>query len=665
MLSKILLYFLFIELAAWDVVGDFTYNGFHSANLSLDGATMFTNNGLLKLTNTTRIQKGHAFYPISLPFKDSSNGSVASFSTAFVFAIIPDLPDFSGAGIAFTISPTTRLTTAVAAQFMGLFNTTSDGSSSNHIVAVELDTVLNAELGDKDDNHVGIDINSLKSSESAYATYFSKENGGFKNLSLRSGEPMQVWIKYDGVDRQLNVTLSPINMMKPEIPLLSSIIDLSPIILDSMYVGFSLATGTMSASHYILGWSFKMNGSAQGLDISCLPSLPRIKAKDRSKVLTIGLPLIVVISAFMALSFIVLAVRRKMKFAEALEDWECEYKPHLFIYKHLYMATKGFRNKELLGIGGFGRVYRGVLPRSKIEVIVKRVSHESKQGMQEFVAEIVRLGRLHHKSIVQLLGYCRRKGELLLVYDYMTNGSLDKFLFDEKRMLNWAQRFHIIEGVASGQYYLHEKWQQVIVHLDIKASNILLDSEMNTRIGDFGLARLYDHGTNPKTTHVVGTVGYLAPELSRTGKATTSTDVYAFGAFMLEVICGRKPIDRRSSVEVLILVDWVLECWKEGAILEAVDRKLGSDFLVEEMELILKLGLLCSHPMPAARPNMHQIMQFLDNNDNFPASLLDSFCVGVLNLRNLETDSHGTNMTDFSIFAYPSLAAESQLSGDH
>lgn len=118
-------------------------------------------------------------------------------------------------------------------------------------------------------------------------------------------------------------------------------------------------------------------------------------------------------------------------------------------------------------------------------------------------------------------------------------------------------------------------------------------------------------------------------------------------------------------MEVLILVDWVLECWKKGAILEAVDRKLGSDFLVEEMELILKLGLLCSHPMPAARPNMHQIMQFLDNNDNFPASLLDSFCVGVLNLRNLETDSHGTNMTDFSIFAYPSLAAESQLSGDH
>ncbi|KAJ8636689.1 hypothetical protein MRB53_010956 [Persea americana] len=326
------------------------------------------------------------------------------------------------------------------------------------------------------------------------------------------------------------------------------------------------------------------------------------------------------------------------------------------------MATKGFRNKELLGIGGFGRVYRGMLPRSKIEVAVKRVSHESKQGIQEFIAEIVSLGRLHHRNIVQLLGYCRRKGELFLVYDYMPNGSLDKFLFDENKTLSWAQRFHIIKGVASGLYYLHEKWQQVVVHRDIKASNILLDSEMNARIGDFGLARLYDHGTNPKTTHVVGTVGYLAPELSRTGKATTSTDVYAFGAFMLEVVCGRRPIDRRSSAEVFILVDWVLEFWKKGAISEAKDPKLGSDFVVEEIERVLKLGVLCSHSIPAARPTMHQVTQFLDDNTNIPASLLDNFCVGVLNLKTVETDSHGANIPDFSLFTYPSSAEDSQPS---
>ncbi|KAJ8636675.1 hypothetical protein MRB53_010942 [Persea americana] len=285
----------------------------------------------------------------------------------------------------------------------------------------------------------------------------------------------------------------------------------------------------------------------------------------------------------------------------------------------LFKATKGFRDKELLGTGGFGMVYRGVLPSSKIQVAVKRVSHKSKQGMREFIAEIVSLGRLRHRNLVQLLGYCRRKGELLLVYDFMPNGSLDKCLFDQpKRILNWHQRFRIIKGVASGILYLHEGWEQVVLHRDIKASNVILDGEFNGRLGDFGLARLYDHGTNPHTTHVVGTLGYIAPELTRTGKATTSTDVFAFGAFMLEVACGKRPIGLRESLEEMILVDWVLECWKRGEILEARDVRLGNEYVKEEMELVLKLGLLCSHPMAAGRPSMRQVMQFLDGDCPMP-----------------------------------------------
>ena len=164
--------------------------------------------------------------------------------------------------------------------------------------------------------------------------------------------------------------------------------------------------------------------------------------------------------------------------------------------------------------------------------------------MKEFVAEIISMGRLRHRNLVQLLGYCRRKGELLLVYDYMPNGSLDKFLYGkENTNLNWLQRFRILKGVASGLLYLHEEWEHVVLHRDVKSSNVLLDAELNGRLGDFGLARLYDHGTNPQTTHVVGTIGYLAPELTRTGRATTYTDVFGFGAFMLEVACGRRPIE--------------------------------------------------------------------------------------------------------------------------
>lgn len=125
----------------------------------------------------------------------------------------------------------------------------------------------------------------------------------------------------------------------------------------------------------------------------------------------------------------------------------------------------------------------------------------------------------------------------------MPHGSLDKAIYDQpKFILNWSQRFHVLKGVAAGLSYLHQEWEQVVIHRDVKASNVLLDNQLNGRLGDFGLARLHDHGTDPQTTHVVGTIGYLAPEHNRTGKATTSTDVYSFGAFLLEVTCGKSSI---------------------------------------------------------------------------------------------------------------------------
>ncbi|KAJ6800440.1 L-type lectin-domain containing receptor kinase IV.2-like [Iris pallida] len=257
---------------------------------------------------------------------------------------------------------------------------------------------------------------------------------------------------------------------------------------------------------------------------------------------------------------------------------EQEYGPHRFSYKELFRATKGFKDKTLLGSGGFGRVYQGVLPSTNVEVAVKRVSHESRQGIKEFVAEIVSIGQLRHRNVVQLLGYCRRKGELLLVYDYMPNGSLDSFLYHETRpALSWAQRFRIIKGVAAGLLYLHQDWEQIVVHRDIKASNVLLDSELNGRLGDFGLARLYDHGTDAHTTHIMGTMGYLAPELAKTGKATTKTDVFAFGAFLLEVACGRRPVDPSAEGQQVLLLDCVLENWKRGTLLATGDPRLAGD----------------------------------------------------------------------------------------
>ncbi|KAK0605077.1 hypothetical protein LWI29_022532 [Acer saccharum] len=220
-----------------------------------------------------------------------------------------------------------------------------------------------------------------------------------------------------------------------------------------------------------------------------------------------------------------------------------ERKSQRISYKSLYEATKGFKDKEVIGQGGFGKVYKGVLPSSNERIAIKRVTHDSGQRMKQFVAEIVSMGRLRHRNLVQLRGYCRRKGELMLVYDYMLNGSLDKILYGNMRPnLNWFQRIRIVRGVTCGLLYLHEEWEQVVLHRDIKPANILLDADLNGRLGDFGLAKLHDHGSNPQTTYLVGTIGYLAPELTKTGKATTGTDVFAFGAFMLEVACGRRPM---------------------------------------------------------------------------------------------------------------------------
>jgi serine/threonine protein kinase len=600
----------------------FVYSGFTGAPLALDGTAVITASGLLELTNGTAQLKGHAVHPAPLRFQRTPDGPVRSFSASFVFGIIPPYSDLSGHGIVFFVGKDS-FANALPSQYLGFLNTANNGNASNHVFGVELDTIRSTEFKDPDDNHVGIDVNSLTSVNATTAGYYDDGTGAFRNLTLISAKPMQVWVDYDGETVRINVFLAPLGTPKPSRPLVSATQNLSDVLVDPAYVGFSSATGTVRSEHYVLGWSFAMDGPAPDINIASLPKLPRFGPKPRSKVLEIVLPIATAAFVLAVVAVVVALVRRRLKYAELREDWEVEFGPHRFTYKDLFRATEGFKSKMLLGVGGFGRVYRGVLPKSKLEVAVKKVSHESRQGIKEFVAEVVSIGRLRHRNLVQLLGYCRRKGELLLVYDYMPNGSLDKYLYgkdDDKAMatLDWVQRFRIIKGVASGLLYIHEDWEQVVIHRDIKASNVLLDSEMNGRLGDFGLARLYDHGADPQTTHVVGTMGYLAPELARSGKASPLTDVFAFGAFILEVVCGRRPVEQSMTDSRLMLVDWVLEHWQKGSLAEVIDAKLQGCYDDDEAMLALKLGLLCSHPLPAARPSMRQVMQYLDGDMPFP-----------------------------------------------
>ncbi|KAK1409686.1 hypothetical protein QVD17_36215 [Tagetes erecta] len=391
-----------------------------------------------------------------------------------------------------------------------------------------------------------------------------------------------------------------------------------------MFIGFTSATGVLLQRFYVLAWSFQMDGEAQDFDVSKIPPLPLNKKPTQNYSKHIGLSLgglLLLISLTLGVG-IVWFKKRKRKFADVLEGWEVEYGPHRFAYKDLYKATKGFKESELLGKGGFGQVYKGTLTELGTPVAVKKIWRESGQGMKEFVAEIATIGRLRHPNLVRLLGYCRRKGgELFLVYDYMPNSSLDGLLFNSKSnlILTWKQRVKIIIHVAEALVYLHEEWIEVIIHRDIKASNVLLDAEMNAKLGDFGLARFSNNGKEVKTTHLAGTLGYIAPELARKGKATTATDVFAFGAFCLEVVCGRRPVELQGRQEAVILVEWVLDCWFKEELLNAVDPKLRSELdMQEEMELVLKIGLLCSHSVASVRPSMSQVLKFLKRMEGLP-----------------------------------------------
>ncbi|CAN6447214.1 unnamed protein product [Victoria cruziana] len=608
------------NIAATSTANSFIYNnGFNKAGLLLFDESVVSPTGALQLTGGVRAlwEKGHAFYGQRLSFKQplsSAANKTVSFSTRFVFAIVTETDEFYGGnGLAFAIAPSTLSNTS-GGDYLGLVRNVTNGNFSNHLFAVEFDTFQGTWLKDINDNHVGVDINGVISNNSASAAYIT-DDGNSERIDLKSGQLIQAWIDYNGSEKWISVTIAPIaHSSKPTKPLISYSIDLYPVLFDSMYVGFSSGTSRMTSAHYILAWSFAINGEAQELDLSCLPKIPKNKSSWKSSKILPYSTTFSLLFLMMIGSGAYLVYKRRKLTSETIEEWELDY-PHRLPYKDIFRATGGFSEKELLGRGGFGSVYRGLLPSNGMEVAVKKVAHDGKQGMKEFVSEVSSLGRLRHRNLVQLQGWCRRKDELLLVYEFMPNGSLDIFLFSKKeRHLSWDDRFKILKGIASGLLYLHEGWEQVVIHRDVKASNVLLDAELNGKLGDFGLARLYEHGANPQTTHIVGTLGYMAPELSITGKATTSSDVFGFGAFLLEMACGRRPVEAMRPSDEVVLVSWVHTCWRRGELLSVVDERLGKKYVADEVELVLKLGVVCSQAVPEARPSMRQVVQFLNGD---------------------------------------------------
>ncbi|XP_065874852.1 L-type lectin-domain containing receptor kinase S.1 [Euphorbia lathyris] len=615
------LYFFLICLLPPCFAINFLFNSFNST----DPGVIFINDArvdssVLLLTNdSNQYSLGRVFYPTRVPMKQTQNSTaLSSFSTSFVFSVLPEIASSPGFGLTFVLSNWTNPPNAIAGQYFGLF-TNATVPFQAPLLVVEFDTGQNTEFNDPNGNHIGIDLNNIESDETASAGYYNS-SGGFVPVIMNTGQNVHAWIDFDGSEFEINVTVAPMGVSRPSLPTLSY---RNPAIANyvsaEMFVGFSASKTTWNEAQRILAWSFSDTGTAREINTTNLPVFNLPSSSDSlSAGVIAGIAIgCVVFLAICGAALYWFWLKNKLEDEEdEIEDWELEYWPHRFSYEELSQATNNFSGDRLLGSGGFGKVYKGIISNNT-EIAVKCVNHDSKQGLREFMAEISSMGRLQHKNLVQMRGWCRKANELLLVYDYMPNASLDRYIFNvPKKLMNWQQRRQVLSDVAEGLNYLHHGWDQVVIHRDIKSSNILLDSEMRGRVGDFGLAKLYSHNEVPNTTRVVGTLGYLAPELATTAVATAASDVYSFGVVILEVACGKRPIQRGSHEEEdMVLIECVRDLYVEGTLVEAADVRLKGEYGVEEMETVLKLGLACCHPDPEKRPSMKEVVAVLVGED--------------------------------------------------
>jgi serine/threonine protein kinase len=400
--------------------------------------------------------------------------------------------------------------------------------------------------------------------------------------------------------------------------------------IELLYVGFSGSAEGSTELQQIMNWSFEsfqflvFNQTQNknptfhhvGYQYEDIPASNSTR-KSHGKRFMIGFCVAIVGPAFFFVLLLVLGYVsfRKWSSLKKLKKNESSIGcPKEFSYKELKFATKGFHGSRIIGNGSFGTVYKALFVSSGTVAAVKRSRH-SHEGKTEFLSELSIIAGLRHKNLVQLLGWCVEKGELLLVYEFMVNGSLDKLLYKEFEcgiLLSWIQRVNIVAGLASVLAYLHQECEQRVIHRDIKTANILLDGNLNPRLGDFGLAKLMDHDMSPVSTLTAGTMGYLAPEYLQYGKATDKTDVFSFGVVVLEVACGRRPIEKEGQ-EMVNLVDFVWGLYSQGKLIEAVDKRLNGEFDEDEMKKMLLLGLSCAHPNSDERPSMRRVLQILNN----------------------------------------------------
>ncbi|XP_010655950.1 cysteine-rich receptor-like protein kinase 10 [Vitis vinifera] len=328
-----------------------------------------------------------------------------------------------------------------------------------------------------------------------------------------------------------------------------------------------------------------------------------------------------------------------------------------FDFGTLEATTNNFSDDNKIGEGGFGDVYKGTLSSGK-EIAIKRLSRSSAQGAVEFKNEVVLVAKLQHRNLVRLLGFCLEGEEKILVYEYVPNKSLDHFLFDPDKQgqLDWSRRYKIIGRIARGILYLHEDSPLKVIHRDLKASNVLLDGDMNPKISDFGMARIFGvDQTRGSTKRVVGTYGYMSPEYAMHGHFSAKSDVYSFGVLVLEIISGKKNSCFYESGQTEDLLSYAWKLWRNGTPLELMDPIMGDSYARNEVIRCIHMGLLCVQEDPEDRPSMASVVLMLSSYSvTPPLPQQPAFCIGSgtrsgFPINVLKSDQSASKSTPWSV----------------
>nr|XP_043612395.1 L-type lectin-domain containing receptor kinase S.6 [Erigeron canadensis] len=613
-----------------------------SSNLTLIGSTHFDKNNTIILTQeqpTTQTCKtspsiGRILHSNPIRFVNSSSNDTVSFSTRFTFSITPQSPHcLPGDGIAFLITSDPN-SLPHSYGYLGL----PDSSVFGPFFAIEFDTLYNPGFGDINDNHVGVDINSVISVASVDLMT--------KGIDLKSGKQVTVWVEYRNPEKIIRVWVA-YSDTKPGKSILSVPIDVSILFNEFMYVGFSGSNGRGSSVHSIERIQFhvfetlappnmQMETKSSRNCLLCYPEDPVFAGedeegfgvsshqsnKDKNRVLEIGLGLLFVTPFLLIVAGVLIiycfcvkkrrSIKRKCEHPQMYRFQETEVPKRLKL-SDITLATKGFDQNRIIGEGASSVVYEANLP-SCGNVAVKRFSKVNQSGSfgNQFATELATMvGCLHHKNLVQLHGWCCEGNELVLVYEYMPNGSLDRILHKRtnvNRLLTFEKRLNILLGVSSALVYLHEECERQIIHRDVKTCNIMLDADFIAKLGDFGLAEVYEHSARQRdATLPAGTMGYLAPEYVYSGVPSVKTDVYSFGVVVLEVASGQRPVNEDG----VVVTDWVWDLWEKKILIAAADPNLMGRFDKVDMERMLMAGLICVHPNHQLRPTMKEAGRML------------------------------------------------------